>query len=98
MNLVKDEFVSWLKGKEPTDAVGYRTIVSTCPIATYLNETTGNRYSVNPFKYGLRDNGLYTELPEWAKDFVRAVDHAYNTLEDRYRVKASEALEILNEC
>lgn len=99
IKLDKTEFVDWLKSKEPTQLVYTMEhelpLGCTCPIATYLKETTGEVYMVQPWKaypWKLKTEYGSTLVPGWAVAFIKEVD-TYT----RATVTASKALSILEE-
>ena len=90
MRLTKKGFCEWLKSKDPAEVVGRPRIQEACPIATYLNETTGEiDWHVDGDHYAnLRHK---RKMPPWASDFVLHIDGF------KHRVSASKALKILGE-
>lgn len=88
-------FQTWLASKHPNTKVGIAGEDNTCPLATFLKQTTGKTPSVTAREFELideEDNYTRQDLPRWAQHFVLRVD-------DRGEgsVSAACALRITNE-
>lgn len=94
----KQEFRRWLKRYEPDQVIGINQTDNLCPLARYLADdffflslTEAMDVSVHPDKIQISDRFSFVP-PEWAKQFIEAVDkidHFDN------RVTAQEALHLL---
>lgn len=87
MKFTKTGFKAWLEAKKPDDKVGRAKRRCSCPLATYLKDKTGQRWSVGQIWYSIPDAIYY--MPLWAETFVRRVDKLKGA------VTASQALERL---
>ncbi len=80
MRIVKYKFKNWLKSKDPDEFVsGNKDVVGlswcdTCPLATYLNSEYEGSYWVGTTMFGKDGAVRNSNLPEWAQEFVDAVD------------------------
>jgi hypothetical protein len=78
--LSRDKFVAWLNTKHPRTKAGISCEVNACPLAKFLTQTTGNQYEVDGYDYvqldsdGSEIESTRCELPNWAAEFVSAVD------------------------
>lgn len=86
------KFVEWLRQKEPEAVVGESRYLSSCPLATHLEETWGSVAEVDISDMAVRGHP-YVNTPQWAKDFIDKVDE-YSAGES---ITAKVALELLGE-
>ncbi len=87
--LTRTGFVKWLRAKHPRTRVGYSLNgMYSCPLAKFTGVAVG------PVRYG----ALWEEkaLPEWARDFVQAVDDVGGTNASP-PITAKQALALLGE-
>lgn len=98
----KEEFNNWLISKERechNQVVGRKREPFYCPIATFLNETTGVPYLVTSEYIGTKQAPMQFVNDRWVRDFVQDIDRA-KTDYDRYcgnrQIGAYDALTILN--
>ena len=78
MTIDVNNFKTWLENKDPDKFVGRRGNSCECPLATYLQETTGELYTINGAWYRpVSSNFVFAEeldLPRWAMWFVLGID------------------------
>lgn len=82
--LSKDAFIAWLNSKHPRTKAGVACDADFCPLAKFLTQTTGIQYNVDGDSYvqqrknsegSLEDiESTRLALPQWAVEFVGAVD------------------------
>lgn len=90
--LTLKKFKTWLESKNSRTKVGRPNICTTCPIAKFLVQTTGNKYEVGEGAYCFTNN-RWSDLPKWALNFIEKIDSQRTK-----SVSAAKCLSILKEC
>lgn len=70
--ITRSEFEQWLSSKTQDEIVGITAHPSGCPVANYLYEKTGIKYSVAPSVVLGEIN--YEPTPSWMEKFIRMID------------------------
>ena len=96
-SLTSGSFRTWLSQKEPSEVVGLTGRPNLCPLSMYLRQVTMIPVTVNATDQGwyvFHTWGEPIPLPWWAAKFVTRLEKLGGL---DYKVKASEALQILDE-
>lgn len=74
--MTKEQFRAWLERQGPDDVVGVPRVGESCPLAEAcsLGKPFAQRIYVGKWQWGFTKGGGDFALPEWAQEFVDAID------------------------
>ena len=76
IKLKKNDFIKWLKDKDPSTTVGKSSSATHCPIANYLKGLGARKVIVECYNYTFvsKKDCVCVDMPAWANKFVAYVD------------------------
>lgn len=95
--LTKENFIAWLKSKEPEEIVGEESRCLSCPIANFFRQVYGVEVKIGHMFSGsdiqVIGDTEWVALPEWASDFITYVDESEVSIAVYLSKEAAETLE-----